>query len=194
MSSQRSHEISQASHNSVLELAHLKEIALLCSLGIEDDVESEENSSEDESGSESVLESCSDGEVANNEFEVEVRALCEKNEQQTYNSGCTGVNQEFPSQSTRNVSCRSNQEPSVETLLSCLRSNEFNWFSFLQEIEKYFKHHTSEFREKMMSDFSEYLPDSDVSESEKKLVEVSKQTFLDFKSKQPLLIEDVEIW
>lgn len=69
-----------------------------------------------------------------------------------------------------------------------------NWFSFFRELQEYFKHYNVEVLNQVLLEFTKYLSVSDLSEEEEQLVEMSHQAFLEFMRRQPLSIEDEEVF
>ena len=69
---------------------------------------------------------------------------------------------------------------SNEIMLLYLRENNLNWFGLVKEVSNYLKSYTDEVIDKCLCDFSEFLPDSDLSEEEERLVEISRQAYLDY--------------
>lgn len=68
-----------------------------------------------------------------------------------------------------------------------------NWFSFYHDVQQYLKYYSDEVLDQVLLGFTEYLYESDLSEEEDKLVELSRQAFLEYKRRQPLTIEGEEI-
>lgn len=79
-------------------------------------------------------------------------------------------------------------------MLSWLRENKLNWFSFYEEVAQYLKNYSSEVLSQVLLDFTDYLSNSDLSEQEESLVEVSRQAFFEFNRRRPLLIEGEEVF
>lgn len=68
--------------------------------------------------------------------------------------------------------------PSFEHLLNILRNVNLNWFSFVEELDILLNAYNSNVLNQALIDFAHYLPFSDLSENEEKLVEQSRQAFL----------------
>lgn len=68
--------------------------------------------------------------------------------------------------------------PSRDHLLSILRANLLNWFAFAAELEELLHGYCCEVFERAFLEFSEFLPWSDLSDHEEKLVEQSRQAYL----------------
>ena len=79
-------------------------------------------------------------------------------------------------------------------MLSWLREKKLNWFSFYEEVAQYLKNYSSEVLSQVLLDFTDYLSNSDLSEQEESLVEVSRQALLEFNRRRPLLIEGEEVF
>lgn len=179
---------------STMELAQLEETALLQSLGISDVNSSESDT--DGSGNESeYLESGSDCEDSICESGDETNCIVPKDkvENDLHLPQPSNIPDEIrfdPDSSSKYVAAVANPAPSNETLLSWLRENKLNWFSFFHELQEYLKHYNVEVLNQVLLEFTEYLSVSDLSEEEEQLVEMSRQAFLEFMRRQPLSIED----
>ena len=92
------------------------------------------------------------------------------------------------------VAARANPAPSNDTLLPWLRENKLNWFSFFHELQEYLTHYSVDVLNQVLVEFKDYLSVSDLSEEEEQLVEMSRQPFLEFVRRQPLSIEDEEVF
>ena len=189
----------QEIRNEIMKLAKLKETALLRTLGVEDDSESDSESSGHGSDLESVIESDSDEEPnCNSESESSVSSVQQKNqytdESQSHSPTTTGIRYD-PDFLSKDVpaTATANPAPSNDTLLLWLRENKLNWFSFYEEVAQYLKNYNSEVLNQVLLDFTDYLSDSDLSDEEERLVEVSRQAFLEFNRRKPLLIEGEEV-
>ena len=183
---------------STMELAQLEETALLQSLGISDVNSSESDT--DGSGNESeYLESGSDCEDSICESGDETNCIVPKDkvENDLHLPQPSNIPDEIrfdPDSSSKYVAAVANPAPSNETLLSWLRENKLNWFSFFHELQEYLKHYNVEVLNQVLLEFTEYLSVSDLSEEEEQLVEMSRQAFLEFMRRQPLSIEDEEVF
>ena len=62
--------------------------------------------------------------------------------------------------------------------MSILRENNLNWFAFVGELEQLLQSYSSEILEQTLLDFSEFLPWSDLTDDEERLVEQSRQAYL----------------
>ena len=82
---------------------------------------------------------------------------------------------------------------SNETLLSWLRENKLSWFSFYNDLEQYLKLYSTEVLNQVSLDFADYLSISDLTEEEERIIEISRQAFLEYTRKQPLMIEGEEV-
>ena len=83
--------------------------------------------------------------------------------------------------------------PSNQTLLSWLRENKLSWFSFYNDLEQYLKLYSTEVLNQVLLDFADYLSISDLTEEEERIIEISRQAFLEYTRKQPLMIEGEEV-
>lgn len=68
--------------------------------------------------------------------------------------------------------------PGNEHLLMLLRENNHNWFSFVGELKMLLHMYTPEVLNQVLVDFAAFLPFSDLSDEEERLVEQSRQAFL----------------
>ena len=68
--------------------------------------------------------------------------------------------------------------PGNEHLVMILRENSHNWFSFVEELKMLLHMYTPEVLNKVLVDFAAYLPFSDLSDEEERLVEQSQQALL----------------
>ena len=68
--------------------------------------------------------------------------------------------------------------PGNEHLVMILRENNHNWFSFVEELKMLLHMYTPEVLNQVLVDFAAYLPFSDLSDEEERLVEQSRQAFL----------------
>lgn len=191
----------------IMKLAKLKETALLRSLGIEDDYESDQDSTDGTSDLESVIESDSESEdaaydlICNSQIRGSPSLLHDKN-QRTGESQLPhsvpkndSFNERYdPDSISKNVTYTANPAPSNETLLMWLRENKLNWFAFYEEVSQYLKNYNAEVVNQVLLQFTENLSDSDLNEEEEKLVEVSRQAFLEFIRRKPLVIEGEEVF
>ena len=71
-----------------------------------------------------------------------------------------------------------NPAPTHDHLLSILRENNLNWFAFVGELEQLLQSYSSEGLEQTLLDFSEFLPWSDLTDDEERLVGQSRQAYL----------------
>lgn len=121
---------------SLMKLAKLEDTALLQTMGILDEPSSESDT--DASGDESNVESDSD---------------CE--------SGLCEVGNETLTSAPKEKGCpdedatASNPVPRNETLLSWLRENKLNWFSFVHDLRQHLKHYDEEDLSNVFVDFTE---------------------------------------
>ena len=147
----------QKIQNEIMKLAHLEETALLRSMGVVADVESDTDSESLESGNdlESVLESGSDNEA--DDSECEGKASVSENTQVQESQ-----------ENKQSLLVNGNIAPFIETLLLLLRENKFNWFSFYQDVTQYLKEYNLDVINQVLLNFAKYLPDSNLSEEEKK--------------------------
>ena len=172
----------QAIHDEIIKLAQLQETALLRSMGIEDSV-SDTESFEDESDLESVIESDSDENDSHSKSSVSTvhgeSKAADEGQSSNHSTGNTRFN---PDDLSKDVAGVVNPAPPNETLLSWLRDNCLNWFSFFDDVAQYLKFYSSEVLHQVLLDFTYYLStsDCDLSEEEERAVEVSRQVFLEF--------------
>lgn len=68
--------------------------------------------------------------------------------------------------------------PANDHLLMMLRENNHNWFAFVEELRVMLHSYTPEVLSQVLLDFSAFLPFSDLSDEEERLVEESRQAFL----------------
>lgn len=68
--------------------------------------------------------------------------------------------------------------PGNEHLVMILRENNHNWFSFVEELKMLLHSYTPEVLNQVLVDFAAFLPFSDLSAEEERLVEQSRQAFL----------------
>ena len=66
-----------------------------------------------------------------------------------------------------------------QALLSWLRDNKLNWFSFNNDVEQYLKPYTAEVLNQVLLVFVEYLSHSDLTEEER-AIEIFRQAFLQY--------------
>ena len=67
--------------------------------------------------------------------------------------------------------------PSSQQLLQTLRANNLNWLSFIEETKLRYRELTEEGFDKMLSRFSQLLDSNHVTQSEKTLIEQSRNAF-----------------
>ena len=79
-----------------------------------------------------------------------------------------------------------NPAPSMETLLLMLRENCLNWFTFASELKNMLPPNNTEVLNQVLIDFAAFIPFSDLSTTEERLVEVSRQAYLEGQRKQSL--------
>lgn len=68
--------------------------------------------------------------------------------------------------------------PSVETLVSILRENNLNWFTFVGELQLLLVNYMPEVLHQALVDFARNLPNTDLTDEEEQKVEQSRQAFL----------------
>ena len=68
--------------------------------------------------------------------------------------------------------------PSMDHMLFMLRSNELNWFSFVEELRRLREFMPAALNE-VLRDFAHYLSSSDFDRSDKRLIEQSRQAYLE---------------
>ena len=68
--------------------------------------------------------------------------------------------------------------PSVETLVSILRENNLNWFTFVGELQLLLVNYMPEVLHQALLDFARNLPNTDLTDEEEQKVEQSRQAFL----------------
>ncbi len=74
-----------------------------------------------------------------------------------------------------------NPAPSNEDLLLWLRDDcNLNWFELFEMIKQYLSSYSQEVLERVLLDFSDFLPASDLSIEEERHVELSRQAFLEY--------------
>jgi len=72
-----------------------------------------------------------------------------------------------------------NPTPSMQQMLFMLRSNELNWFSFVEELRMLLQEFTTEALNEVLLDFAHYLSSSDIDKNEEHLIEQSRQAYLE---------------
>ena len=72
-----------------------------------------------------------------------------------------------------------NPTPSMEHMLFMLRSNDLNWFAFVEEIRMLLREFTPEALNEVLLDFAHYLSSSDLDRNEECLIEQSRQAYLE---------------
>ena len=72
-----------------------------------------------------------------------------------------------------------NPTPTMQHLLLMLRSNELNWFSFVEELRMLLQEFTTEALNEVLLDFAHYLSSSDIDKNEERLIEQSRQAYLE---------------
>ena len=169
----------QKVRDEIMKLAKLEETALLQSLGVKDDSESESESTVGDSDLESVLDSDSDeehnssSETGSIVSSVQQKNQCAKLTDESQSDSTTTTDIRFnPDFLSKDVPATANPAPCNGTLLSWLRENKLNWFSFYEEVSQYLKSYSSEVLSQVLLDFTDYLSNSDLSEQEGSLVEV----------------------
>jgi len=197
---------SQAIRDAVMKLASVQHKATLISLGYEipDDTDS---SSSDSEASGSDTEDIRLDEVVLEQSEDRIRCEPEVNKctasipKQTENSTTT----EDEAERRRGAPIdpddfRKNKDPamivdatpSMEHLLYMLRANELNWFSFVEELRMLLKEMTPEALNVVLLDFAHYLSSSDIDRNEERLIEQSRQAFLE-RERQRVMNSDDDI-
>ena len=68
--------------------------------------------------------------------------------------------------------------PANDHLLMMLRENKHNWFAFVEEVKVMLYSYTPDVLSQVLLDFSAFLPFSDLSDEEERLVEETRQAFL----------------
>lgn len=177
---------SQAIRDAVMKLASVKHKATLKSLGYEI-VDDSENSSSDSEHS-----SCDQLVSENEESEDEFSGLSEKDNSE---SNATVEVVSSNSDTERDIADvpidpdvlnKENDNtmivdlvPSMDHLLFMLRANELNWFSFVEELRMLLKELTPEALNQVLLDFAYYLSSCDVNKEEERLIEQSRQAYLE---------------
>ena len=72
-----------------------------------------------------------------------------------------------------------NPTPTMQHMLLMLRSNELNWFSFVEELRMLLQEFTTEALNEVLLDFAHYLSSSDINKNEERLIEQSRQAYLE---------------
>ena len=168
----------QETHDEIIKLVQLQETALLRSMGIEDSV-SDTESFEDESDLESVIESDSDENDSHSKSSVSTvhgeSKAADEGQSSNHSTGNTRFN---PDDLSKDVAGVVNPAPPNETLLSWLRDNSLNWFSFF-DVAQYLKFYSPEVLHQVLLDVTYYLStgNCDLTEEEERAVEVSRQAF-----------------
>ena len=90
------------------------------------------------------------------------------------------------------TSFSANPVPSHEVLLNWLRENDLNWFSFYEEVSQYLHNYSSEVLNQVLLDFTDYLPNSDLSEDEERWVQISRQAFLELQRRHLIDNQDIQ--
>lgn len=166
--------------NVILELANLKEKALLHTLGYDIDSSSD---SEDESDLKEVEQvewiSSSEDEIDKDQVNVEQCDMTMLHDRNTSNKlPSDDASQSLdPKSSQKSVS--TDISPSRETLVRMLWENNLNWFSFVGELQGMFFFSSKEVVDQILVDMAGYISSSDLSAKEKQLVEVSRQAYLE---------------
>lgn len=186
-------------NETTMALAMLEDTALLQSMGIAED----SSSDSDSCGSEyEELEGSSEDDetsfvVRENEAACELPKDNHKNTEEEDTQ--TQPSENFSSQvrfdpdfSSKEVALAS-PTPLNETLLSWLRENRLNWFSFYNDLEQYLKPYSAQVLNQALLDFIEHLSASDLTDEEERIVEISRQAFLDYMRKPPLVIKEEEV-
>lgn len=71
-----------------------------------------------------------------------------------------------------------NPSLSNDTLLLWLRENSLNWFSLVRELCQYLNNYSNEVINQCLEDFGAFISESDLTEEEEKVVEISRQAYL----------------
>ena len=69
--------------------------------------------------------------------------------------------------------------PSLDHMLLILRENKLNWFAFVAELRNVIRGYTPEALNQLLADFAFYLSCSDVTVEEEKVIEESRQAYLE---------------
>ena len=184
-------------NESTMALAMLQDTALLQSMGIVDDTSSDSDSCESEVED---LESFSeDDERSSTDCENEAVYALPKDTENKDTHKRPPKAEDFPIPirfdpdfCSKDVALAS-PRPSNETLLSWLRDNKLSWFSFYNDLEQYLKLYSTQVLNQVLLDFADYLSNSDLTEEEERIIEISRQAFLEYMKKQPLMIEGEEV-
>ena len=80
--------------------------------------------------------------------------------------------------------------PSMEHMLLMLRSNELNWFSFVEELRMLLREFTPEALNDVLLDFANYLASSDLDRNEERLIEQSRQAYLERERRRVMIMEE----
>ena len=192
-------EIRQA----VIELANIEEQALLQSLRIQESffsegeeelemVEVEESSAVDcpnSSDSEKSETEESSSEMGDSVAES-LRVV--EDDSLSLHSPPTHSHHSYDPDTVDKTSFSANPAPSHEVLLNRLRENDLNWFSFYEEVSQYLRNYSSEVLNQVLLDFTDYLPNSDLSEDEERRVEISRQAFLELQRRRLIDNQDIQ--
>ena len=131
----------------VNKLAQIKEKSFLEQLGIADCISSDEESSDDSSNEEAEL-------------------------------GCDSeTDDRLPGQESQFYNAQNLRAISSDRMLSILRDNGLNWFSFVEELKAIFRCQNDALTQTLTS-FVDFIPSSDVTEKDKLLIEQSREAFL----------------
>ena len=184
-------------NESTVALAMLQDTALLQSMGIVDDTSSDSDSCE--SDVEELERFSEDDERSSTDCENEAVYALPKDTENKDTHKWPPTAEDFPNPirfdpdfCSKDVALAS-PRPSYETLLSWLRENKLSWFSFYNDLEQYLKLYSTEVLNQVSLDFADYLSISDLTEEEERIIEISRQAFLEYTRKQPLMIEGEEV-
>ena len=171
----------------VLELAKIEELAVLKSLRLtpEDQsvVPNNESEDDDEDAEECTIEwrypSDEDDEDAMNTEVSSDRSIDDLLPERSYNPD-----------NVDKQTLIANPAPANDVLLSWLRERNLNWFLFYEDVNQYLRAYSSEVLHQVLLDFTDYLPQSDLTEQEEKLVELSRQAFLEVQRRKNINNEE----
>ena len=86
-----------------------------------------------------------------------------------------------------------NPTPTMQHMLLMLRSNELNWFSFVEELRMLLQKFTTEALNEVLIDFAHYLSSSDINKNEERLIEQSRQAYLERERRRVMEEENSDI-
>ena len=64
-------------------------------------------------------------------------------------------------------------------MVLCLSKNNLNWLCLVKEVSNYLNSYSDEVVDQCLNDFIQFIPDSDLTEEEEKLIEISRRAYLE---------------